>query len=326
MKSKIVDHWSNLAQDIVREIRGNRSQDELNSALNLKFNQVHRWETGRKRILWSEFAKLCEICKIPLKKTCENVLRFYAPLDRGDLFFQIAVSQDDIQTFATRYNISIQVVRRWRLGDSELTLDGALRALEFRMHSIIPFLTNLMDISKFSTLVKKSQKEHAQREVFYSHPAFAMLLTTLHLAEVRNAPQHDIPFLQKYLNIDSYYLRKLIDLGLEHELLKKDGERLTTPNLAFSLRANPERVLDFYHYWTERAINVQKNIDTESIEDFFPTFIVTTNPESRRKIKDAIAALRTTIINATKTDAPIDRMSVIQVSCFTPTELPQPVH
>lgn len=326
MKSTNTSPWSRLAQSIVREIRGNRSQNELNNAFGLGFNQVHRWETGRKRILWREFARLCEICEIPLEAVCKNILRLQSAVYQSDLFLQNLITQDDIEAFSKRYGIGNQIVRRWRAGVSELTLEGALQALEFRMHSVVPLLGNLLDISKLTELKHINETESARRELFYSHPAFAILLTTLHLDEVRNAPNHSIEFLKRFITIDSSYLRILLNLGVEKGILKNVGGRYECPNLAFSLRANSERVLDFYQYWTERALQVQNDLQSESTEDFFPTFIVTTSPNSRRKINEAISVFRTTIANATRTDDPVDRMTVIQVSCFTPLELPPPIH
>ncbi len=325
MIPKTANHWSELAKTIIREIRGERSQEEINLALGLNFNQVHRWESGRKRILWSEFAQLCEICNIPLKESCEKLLRFYSPIHRGDLFLQLLIHHDDIETFAKQYDIGIQIVRRWRLGESELTLDGALKALEFRTHSVVPLMSKLIDVSKIPVLMETHCYEKTRLELIYSHPAIAMLLTTLHLAEVRDAPYHDIALFQKYMNIDPSYLQFIIDLSLEKGLLEKREGRFYTPNLALSLRSNPEKILDFYRYWTERAVKTQSQMKEENTESFFPTFIVTTNAESRRKIAEAIVHLRTTIANAVRSDDPIDRMSVIQISCFTPTELPSPL-
>ena len=324
MMPKAANHWSELAKTIIREIRGERSPEEINLALGLNFNQVHRWESGRKRILWSEFAQLCESCNIPLKEACEKIFRFYDPIGKGELFLQMLIDHEDIETFAKQYNVGIQIVRRWRSGESELTFEGALKALEFRAHSVVPLISNLIDLSKIPVLMEAHLYEKTRLDLFYSHPATAMLITTLHLAEVRNAPHHDIALFQKYMNIDASYLQFIIDLSLERGLLEKRDGRFYTPNLALSLRSNPERILDFYRYWTERAVRTQCDMKEESTESFFPTFIVTTNAESRRKIAEAIVHLRTTIANAVRSDDPIDRMSVIQISCFTPTELPSP--
>lgn len=317
-----IDSWQDFCQDIVREIRGERSQESVNSALGLNFNQMHRWESGRKRILWSEFVEFCRICDISLVNALQETVQYSRQVDQGHILFSHLVPSLELEAFTSRYQVGAQVARRWRGGESNLTLEGALQAIEFRMHSVLPFLGKILDISRVPILAKISAAEQARRELLYMHPALGMLLTTLHVDKVRRAPRHDLKLFLEYMPINPDYLQQLLDLGVSTGLLLEVDGRYDTPNLALNMRANPRRALDFYRYWTQRAEEVQRDIASETSDTFFPTFIVTTNAESRRKISEAIAHLRTTIANAVRSDDPIDRMSVIQVSCFTPTALP----
>src|SRR4051812_46163024 len=64
----------NIDREIVKALRGRRSQATLSRMLGYTFNQIYLWETGRRKIHWSDFSALCKVLNRPLD---ELIVQFF---------------------------------------------------------------------------------------------------------------------------------------------------------------------------------------------------------------------------------------------------------
>ena len=65
-------NYQQLAEQIVRHLRGDITQRQLSANLGFTFNQVGKWESGATQIKWDDFLYLCKILEVPIEKYFRN--------------------------------------------------------------------------------------------------------------------------------------------------------------------------------------------------------------------------------------------------------------
>src|SRR5210317_1938034 len=65
-----------IASEIIRSLRGDLSQEQLNRKLGFKTNQVYRWEKGHAKVDWEDFILLSQKLKLDLDLLLRSYFRF----------------------------------------------------------------------------------------------------------------------------------------------------------------------------------------------------------------------------------------------------------
>src|SRR5687768_17558011 len=129
-----------VARELVRAVRGKRSQTAVNRKLGYGFNQVSRWETGRTTISWPAFVKLSAACKVDVAAAARDLFSTSARAEEIVAFFAADAKQTDI---AKKLGVSRFTLRRWLASEAAPPLAAILSLVHRFSPNLLELVTRL---------------------------------------------------------------------------------------------------------------------------------------------------------------------------------------
>jgi hypothetical protein len=226
-KSDDMRNYEAVARELVRALRGKRSQAQLSRRLGYRSNVVFDWEAGRRfptaaialllakrtgidvRSAVSRFARP----SLGWPKTIdpastEGVVRLLADL-RGNA----SIAALSTATGASRFAVS-----RWLKGRTEPRLPDFLKLLEMSSLRLLDFVATLVDPKLLPSLQSEWVELVLARQLAYDMPWSHAVLRVLELEEYRRAPRHVAGFIAQKLGISREEESRCL------ELLRQGGQ------------------------------------------------------------------------------------------------------
>jgi transcriptional regulator with XRE-family HTH domain len=262
-----------LAAELVRVLRGRRSQRALNRRLGRASNVAHTWERGRRAPRASDFFRLARLAGVDV----ETSLRaFGAPLlanrapvafGRRSLSDWLAVltrtrSQADL---ARKIGRDRNTVARWLTGATEPRLPDLLRLVEATTQRLMDFVASFVDPASLPSIRAAYGDLALQRRIAYELPWAHAVLRVLELEAYRRLSKHEPGFIARHIglepNAESDCLQALARAGqIERRRGKWAVRRVLTVDTGQDRRAN----LTLKRHWAEVAL---RRIGTQGIPD-----------------------------------------------------------
>ena len=245
-----------MASQLIRVLRGSRSQTALSRRLGYRSNVVYTWEAGDG---FPTAARALVVARRVGVEPTEALARFYdrppAWLGEIDLATRAGVTQllDDLRghrsineladaTGRNRYAVS-----RWLKGATEPRLPDFLRLVEACSLRLLDFLAAFIDPAGLPEVADAWRALEAARGAARDAPWSHAVLRALELAEYRALPCHERGWIARRLGIsveqEAQCLELLLQAGqiragsgghFEHQVATVDvrRDRLATRNLA----------------------------------------------------------------------------------------------
>lgn len=192
-----MDH-AKLARELVRSLRGTRSQHALNRRLGFTSNVAHSWESGARCPKASDFFRLAELAHLDLAP----ILREFSPHGALELEGNVC-SRDNLQRWlaslchgrshaalSKALNCNRNTVARWLSGATEPRLAEVLRLVEFATLRLIDFVARFADPATLPSLRRAYRDLSLQRRIAYELPWAQAVLHALELEVYRAQPRH----------------------------------------------------------------------------------------------------------------------------------------
>jgi len=255
--------YEKLAIELVRELRGRRSQSAFSRRLGYRSNAVYAWEAGRafptaaaffrslKRAGRDVDAALARFYRVPAERsdwldltTREGVARLLNDL-RG------RTSVVDLAGAAQRSRFA---VARWLKGIAEPRLPDFLRLIECASLRLLDFLACFSDPAKLPSIASAWQTLENARRAVYELPWSAAVLRVIELEAYRALKRHEPGFIARWLQIPREEEERCVALLLESGQIKKERGRLI-PGAALTVdtRRDPERSRQVKAWWADLA-------------------------------------------------------------------------
>jgi transcriptional regulator with XRE-family HTH domain len=226
-----------LAAELLRELRGKRSQTALNKRMGFSTNVAHTWETGRRFPSASTFFRLaakvqprsltdlpafCERADVPTPAelaTRKGVARLLRSL-RGSL---------RIRALATPLGVNRATVSRWLEGTGEPRLPELLELIAVSTQRLLDFVSLFVAPESLSSTRKAWSDLQAQLHVAYEVPWSHAVLRVLETDAYRSLRHHRSGYIAEQLGISIDQERESIA-----ELLAAKQIRRTKRGLALT--------------------------------------------------------------------------------------------
>jgi transcriptional regulator with XRE-family HTH domain len=255
--------YEKLAVELIREIRGRRSQSAFSRRLGFRSNAVHAWEAGRafptaalffrslKRVGRDVDAALASFYRVPLEHgqapelaTREGVARLLNDL-RG------RTSVIDLAQAARRSRFA---VARWLKGTAEPRLPDFLRLVECASLRLLDFLACFSDPVKLPSIASAWQTLESARRAVYELPWSHAVLRVIELEAYRSLKRHRPGFIADWLQIPREEEERCVALLLQSGQIRKERGRLIPgASLTVDTRRDPERSRQVKAWWAEVA-------------------------------------------------------------------------
>lgn len=216
MQSK--HNYKKLRQELIRAIRGDKSQTFINKRLGYRSNQVAKWESGRGRILWPDFVSFCNVCHFNLRQPF--------PFLSGKKFFHEDIISNYLRSYDKKViiehlNVSHATLSRWLSGALIPDLDIILRLLAFDNRLLA--LANALSLNKLPSF--KQYMEQYDCTKLKGVSGFANIIYKLiGSKQYRELKEHVDGFLATLLCINVNTEKQLLEILLQQGLLQKNPQ------------------------------------------------------------------------------------------------------
>jgi hypothetical protein len=180
-----------MSIDLVRAVRGRRTQTGLSRSLGYRSNIVHRWETRQCAPVAARFLQLCLRLKPAMKELIPRFLKG-APswYDPAEPFSPDAVAallrhlrgRTPIRSLVERTGCSRFQIGRWLSGGAEPKLPEFLALVEACTRRVLDFIAGIVDPLSMTSTARLWRELQRAREAAYEWP---MSQAVLHALELR---------------------------------------------------------------------------------------------------------------------------------------------
>lgn len=242
-----------VASELIRALRGDRSQVALSRRLGFRTNVVYAWESGRRAPAASMLFRVAERVGIDVR---EALSRFYgaAPpwldvlaIPSPALVAQVLRDQrgtTPIREVALRIGTNRFTVARWLSGQTEPRLPDFLRALEGTSLRLVDFVAALVDPQSMPSLAAAWRQREAQRTLAIEEPWAPAVLRGIEIG-LRTEPE-----LAQALGVPPPVVaRSLQALRQSGQVARRRGQWQIREVVALDTRRSPETARALKSFW-----------------------------------------------------------------------------
>lgn len=259
-----MDHEA-LAAELLRNLRGKRSQTAFSRHLGYKCNVLYTWESGRRWPAVDTFFKVLTKSKVDwpaqlrvflggdppfLPKKPSNDVSWLVPF-LNELRGTVSVVE-----VARRMKTHRATVSRWLNGKAQPRLPELLHLVDVMSERLLDFLALLVDPGSLSSCSKEWQELCAQREVAYHLPWSHAVMRVLELSDYRALGKHEPGFIGRRVGISSELealcIERLAAAGL---IVKKQGLWVVVQVLTVDTRARPDAGRALKAHWAQVGLD-----------------------------------------------------------------------
>lgn len=216
-----------IAAQLLRALRGQRSQAAANRKLRARSNVLYTWESGRRWPTAARFFVFAERMGIDVRA---SLRRFYGRepdwLQHQDPATPAGVAallndlraERSVAELARSMGRTRSTVSRWLAGRTQPRLPELLQMIEASSLRLLDFVAELTDPASMPALAKRWRALEASRRVAYDAPWAHAVLRALELESYRQLPAHVPGWLARCLGISPQAEAEAL------ELLRRGGQ------------------------------------------------------------------------------------------------------
>ncbi len=238
--------------DLLKSLRGEMSQIELNTLLNLPKNTVNKWENSKKSIKWHDFVEICKLKNKPLVPIVENILA--CKLDSLDDFelLDILIGKECLVSVAENSSISYNTVYNWFHKESRPTLQHIF--LLFDQYTLAETESLLEDL-KFNFFEDGLTDDDSYlRDLVYNNPRVLLLFSLLAMPKFKPFKMDQIDEIAKLLSVPKFYLEEKLNYLIAKGAIIKEKERYLLSKKDLSLGFDRAKFINLTTYWFKETV------------------------------------------------------------------------
>jgi transcriptional regulator with XRE-family HTH domain len=252
-----MDHRLASAQ-ILRAVRGKRSQRAFSRRLGYRANVASDWESGRRTPTAAEALRACHRVGIDVGAAFARFQPACAPALGKAPHFQIArwlgelAGSLGVSELAARSGISRYAIARWLQGKTRPRLHDFLRLVEAISGRASDLVQDLVPIAQVAELQQVAARRAAARRLAFDEPWSAAVMRVLETRAYRDLPQHSRAAVAARLDLDvdeaDRVLARLEAAGL---LRREHGRFVVGEPLTVDTHASDADVQKLKYHWAE---------------------------------------------------------------------------
>lgn len=203
--------YSRLGAELIRALRGQRSQTALSRRLGYKTNVVYIWEAQKGAPTGAGFLQLAQRVGVDVRHAFTQFYRKTPPwlaeheptsLEGVAALLEDLRGSSTLVETAAKLRVSRFALARWLRGEAEPRLPDFLELIEVSSLRLLDFVAALVDPLAVPSLAKPWQELQAARRAAYQRPWSHAVLRALELRQYRELPAHRPGWIGSLLGID----------------------------------------------------------------------------------------------------------------------------
>lgn len=221
-----------LSREVVRALRGTRSQRALSRRLQYTTNVVYLWESGRRWPTAAAFLWLAHRVGVDVVAALQRFDPGHAasaePWHPSDVAALLRRLQGRVPAtgLADRLGVSRHVVGRWLRGEAEPRLPDLLRFIEATSTRMLDFVSGFVDPGSLDSTGAAWRRLLAARALTRELPWAPAVLLALELADYAALPEHDDAWLSRRLGLPVAVVARCVTLLEDAGQVVRRGDRL----------------------------------------------------------------------------------------------------
>lgn len=244
--------YERAARELVRALRGPRSQQLLCRRLKRASNVLHAWERGTRYPSASDFLQLLQVSGRPPLPLLNRFAPCRGALVRalGTSFLNGLVRERSHADLARALRVNRNTVARWLAGVTEPRLPALLAFIENTTQRLLEFLGYIVDPAQLPSVASAHRDLELQRSLAYTRPWSHAVLRALELEPYRALPRHEPGFIAARLGITLEEEEECLSALLRaKQIRRRKGRFYVTRVLAVDTREDEARNLALKRHW-----------------------------------------------------------------------------
>ncbi len=243
-----------LALELLRALRGPRSQTMVSKRLGYRGNVVYPWESGKRSPKLGDVLRLVELYGARPQEAlallardqedndeCQSQSRaeraHYWTDTRIAGLLRTVVGSEPISHLAARIDVDRNTLSRWLDGDSQPRLVDFLELVDHCVHRLLDFLAALVDLDELPAISEERTFFEAQRALAFDFPLSHAVLRALEVDAYRTSHFHDERLLARLIGVETSQIEPLLHALESAQLIRKVGclyepTRITTVDIS----------------------------------------------------------------------------------------------
>jgi transcriptional regulator with XRE-family HTH domain len=319
-----MDH-ERLAIELIRALRGKRSQVALSRRMRCKSNVLYTWESGRRFPTAAVFFELAERVGLDTTAIIERFLGAL-PSSLKDARMRdpsaVAALLEHLKEGTTLLELARRVgtnrvsVGRFLKGEAEPRLPMFLKLIEATSLRLLDFIDGFASPAELPEARDAWRVLEAQRRVAYELPWSHAVLRVLELAAYKQRSQRSAPFIAERLQIPldeaERCLRALADSKL---IVRKRGSWVVTQVLAVDTRRNPQAGLALKSHWASVGLDRLPALEPRA-QDMFSYNLFTISERDFARLRELHIAYYQELRRVIEQSSPAERVAVVNLQLF----------
>jgi len=244
--------YERLSRELVRELRGKRSQAALRRRLERSSNVLHAWETGARYPSASDALRLLQLSGRPPQPLLNRFTACHGTTARAlATSFLNGLLRDRSQAEVARaLGVNRNTVARWLSGATEPRLPQLLAFVAVTTQRLLDFLAELVDPARLPSVAPVYEDLLAQRSLAYTRPWSHAVLRALELEQYRALPRHAPGVIAERLGISGEEEQACLTALLAAKQIRRRAGRYQVARvLAVDTRDDPAGNLALKRHW-----------------------------------------------------------------------------
>jgi transcriptional regulator with XRE-family HTH domain len=244
------------SRELVRALRGRRSQTATRRRLKRSSNVLSAWESGSRYPSASDFLELLRLSG----QAPQQLLSRFAPCRGASTRALVAswlnaLTRDRPQAELSRsLGVNRNTVARWLAGSTEPRLPQLLAFLEVTTQRALDFMTEVAPPERLPSVAPAYRDLQEQRELAYRMPWAHAVLRALELEQYRALPRHMPGFIAGCTGLTLEQEEQCLAALLRaKQIQRKQGRFRVARVLAVDTRQDPAGNLALKQHWFQAA-------------------------------------------------------------------------
>lgn len=256
-------NYEQLAMEILRALRGTRSQVAWSRRLGYRSNVAYTWEKGRRWPTAAETFRACERNGVDLAAALK-VFFGKAPPDWIDSLNLTTVKAaaallDEVRgntpivKLAARTGFSRYAISRWLSGQTEARLPDYLKLFEATSTRLLDLVSVLVDASTIGTVAEQVKLQELRRNGAFELPWTQAILRAIELEDYCCMPAHKPGWIARRLGISMEEEARCLSFLVDTGQVSWTGTHYQGHTVAVDTRGRPEIGMRLKSHWTKEG-------------------------------------------------------------------------
>jgi transcriptional regulator with XRE-family HTH domain len=325
-----MDHEA-LAKELIRALRGRRSQVALSRRLKRRSNVLYAWEAGLRAPTAAGFLDLAKRVGVDIDAGVATFLGGLPEPIQGQSFASregVAALLTHLGEGTTLVELAARVgknrvsVGRWLKGEAEPRLPDFLRLIDASSLRLLDFVALFAPPQELPAARGEWERLEAQRRVAYLLPWSHAVLRVLELVDYQKLPKHEDGFIAARLGISEAEEHACLEALAESRLIvRRRGRYAVSSVLTVDTRQNPAAGRALKSHWARVAEQRLPSLEPGG-EDLFSYNLFTVSEKDWERLREMHIAYFQELRRVIGASEPAERVALVNLQLLRLDESP----